>query len=329
MLADPPWHAMAALPSNRVSQGFWIDYTHGPVLGATITASSSHANLVIAILSVLVTLAGSHLWDLIAFIRFWTGVSNQPRSALPHHQLQILVRNVPSPGAFLLEAASVGWSWRHHGALSSLASVAALAILCSAGFLVAGIFVSQIVSTSGQEVLVHSDSCGWVSWRNETTDRNRDYQETIFEQAITYVRTCYNQTGPVSQCNIYVKPAVPIQEMTHTGCPFPGICMNTSAVRLDTGLVDSNDVFGINADLDLRVKMQRVFTCAPIDGDRYSTTRPIPPDFSRRWYDRDPLPGEQLLEWFLGPMTGSLGSLNATVQQSNYKVMFSTGIDLT
>jgi hypothetical protein len=96
---------MAALPSNRVSQGFWIDYTLGPVLGAIITISSSDANLVIAVLSVLVTFTGSHFWDLIAFIRFWTGVSNQPRSAL-HHQLQILVRNITSPGAVLLETDS-------------------------------------------------------------------------------------------------------------------------------------------------------------------------------------------------------------------------------
>jgi hypothetical protein len=319
---------MAALPSNRVSQGFWIDYTLGPVLGAIITISSSDANLVIAVLSVLVTITGSHFWDLIAFIRFWTGVSNQPRSAF-HHQLQILVRNITSPGAVLLEIALVGWSWRHHRALSSLATVAALAILCSSGFLVAGIFVSQIVSTSGLDVLAHSDSCGWVSWRNETTALHRDYQETIFNQAVTYVQTCYNKTGPISQCNIYVKQAVPIEEMTHTGCPFPGICTNNSAVRLDTGLIDSNDVFGINTHLDLRVRMQRVFTCAPIDADRYFTTGPIPLGFSRRYYNRDPLPGEQLLEWFLGPMTGSLGSLNSTTQQSNYKVMFSTGIDLT
>ena len=319
---------MAALPPNRVRQGFWVDYTDGPVFGAIITLSSSHANLVIALLSVLVTFAGSHLWDLIAFIRFWTGVSPQPRRTL-HHQLQILVRNITSPGAFLLEIILVGWSWRHRGVLSSLSIVAVLAILCSAGFIVAGIFVSQIVSTSGLKVLVHSDSCGWVSWRNETTDLNRDYQETIFNQAVTYVQTCYNKTGPISQCNIYVKHAVPIQEMTHTSCPFLGICTNHSAVRLDTGLLDSSDVFGINTEKDLRVMMQRVFTCAPIDADRYFTTGPIPPEFLRRYYYRDSLPGEQLFEWYLGPMTGSLGSLISTVRQSNYSVMFSTGIGLT
>src|ERR1700749_2022476 len=104
---------MAALPSSRVSQGFWIDYTRGPVLGATITTSSSDANLIIAVLSVLVTFTGSHLWDLIAFIRFWAGVSNQPRKAL-HHQLQILLRNITSPGTFLLEVTLVGWSWRNY-----------------------------------------------------------------------------------------------------------------------------------------------------------------------------------------------------------------------
>jgi len=319
---------MAALPPNRVMQGFWIDYTHGPVFGATVTLSSSDANLIIAVLSVLVTFTGSHLWDLIAFIRFWMGASSQPRSAF-YHQLQILVRNITSPGAFLLKIAFIRWSWRSRSYLFSVAAVAVPAILCSAGFLVAGIFVSQIVSTSGLKVLVHSDSCGWVSWRNESTDVNRDYQETIFNQAVTYVQTCYNKTDPHSQCNTYVKQAVPIQEMTHTTCPFSGVCTNHSAVGIDTGLLDSNDVFGINTDLDLRVRMQRVFTCAPIAGDRYFRARPIPPEFLRRYYDRESLPGEQLFEWFLGPMTGSLGSLNSTIRQSNYSVMFSTGIGLT
>lgn len=307
---------------------FWVDYSRGPVLGATITVTSSNANLVIAVLSLLVTFSGSHLWDLVAFICFRTGLSNQPRSAL-HRQLQILLRNITSPGAFLKETGLVGWSSRYRDARSSLAPAAALAVFCSTGFLIAGIFVSLIVSTSGLQVLVQSDSCGWVSWRNETTDQNRDYQQTIFKQAVTYVQTCYNNSEPLSQCNIYVQQAVPIPEINHTGCPFPGICTNHSAVRLDTGLVDSNDVFGINADLDLRVRMQRRLTCAPIDVDRYFTTRPIPPEYLRRYYDRDPLPGEQLFEWSLGPMTGSLGSLNSTIRQSNYTAKFSNGIDLT
>jgi hypothetical protein len=319
---------MAALPSNRVYKGFWIDNTRDPVFGATITTSSSDANLIIAVLSVLVTFAGAHLWDLISFIRFWRGVSGPRRSPI-HHQLQVLLRNITSPGAFLLQATSVGWSWRQRGALSRLATMATLAIFCSAGFLIAGIFVSQVVSPAGLYVLVHSDSCGWISWRNDTTDQNRDYQETIFNQAVTYVQTCYNKTGYLSQCNIYVKQAVPLQAMTHTECPFLGMCTNNSAVRFDTGLIDSNDIFGINTVLNLRVKMQRVFTCAPIDADKYFATRPVPPWFATRYYDRDPLPDEQLLEWSLGHMTGAFSYLNYTVSQSSYDVLFSTGIGLT
>lgn len=318
---------MAALPSDRVHQGFWIDATRVPVFGATITTTSSNANLVVAVLSVLVAIAGSHLWDLIAFIRFYIGFSDLRRSAL-HHQVQILARNITSPGAFLLEVARVGWSWRRGKPLLSLAIMGALALVCSAGFLTAGIFVSQIVSTSELEVLVHSKSCGWVSWRNETTDRHRDYQTTMFNQAVTYAQTCYNKTRPLSQCNIYVKQAVLIQK-NHTGCPFPGICLTSSALRLDTGLVDSNDVFGINTNTDIRVKMQRVFTCAPLDGERYFTTQPMPPEYLRRYHQRDPLPGEQLLEWFLGPTAGGPRPFNSTIHQSSKQVIFSTGIDLT
>jgi hypothetical protein len=319
---------MAALPSDRVRQGFWIDYTHGPILGSTITTTSSNANIAIAFLSVLVAFTGAHLWDLLALIRFWAGVSKRPRDTF-HQQLQILLRNASSPGTFLLYSTLVGWSWRHHGGLRRLAGIAALAFLCSTGFIIVGIFVSQVVATTGLQVLAHSASCGWVSWRNESTALNLDYQETIFNQAYAYVQTCYNKTGLLSQCSSYVKQNVPILETTHTDCPFGSICSTPSALKLDTGLLDSNDVFGINADLSLRVKMQRVVTCAPIASDEYFTAQPLMPDFSARWFGRNPLPGEQLFEWYMGPETGSLGALGCTILQTSAKVMFTTGVDLT
>jgi hypothetical protein len=319
---------MAALPSSRVYQGFWIDYTRGPILGSTITTSSKSGNTIIAVLSVLVAFTGAHLWDLIAFIRYCRGVSKSPCSAL-HHQVQILARNITSPGAFLLEVTKVGWAWRRHGSLSSLISAATLALVCSVGFLIAGVFVSQIVAPSGLRVLVHSDSCGWLSWRNESTPQNQEYQQLVFSQAVTYSELCYNKTSPLSQCNIYVKQAAPIEQKTYTSCPFPNICTNNTAVRLDTGLLDSNDMFGINTDLNLRVKMQRVLTCAPLDADRYFTTRPMPPDYMRRIYNREVLPDEQLLELSLGRLTASLAPFNSTVWQSNYTPVFSLGPDLT
>src|ERR1700712_575737 len=102
---------MTALPPDRVYKGPWIDYTRGPVFGATLTTTSSRANLVIAFLSVLVTFTGSHLWDLLAFVCYCTGVSKSNRSRnLLHHQLQLLARNITSPGSYLLEASKVGWS---------------------------------------------------------------------------------------------------------------------------------------------------------------------------------------------------------------------------
>ena len=319
---------MASLPPNRVHEGFWIDYTKGPVLGATITCTSSNANLVIAVLSVLVTFAGSHLWDLIAFIRYWRGVSNDRRSAL-HHQVQILARNITSPGSFLLEVAKVGWTWPRRGALASLSIEVASALLCSAGFLTASIFVSQIVSTSNLQVLVNSDSCGWLSWRNETTDLHREYQKSVFTNALAYLDTCYNKSNHLSQCNIFPKQAVPIPSKTYTDCPFRSMCTNHSALTLDTGLLDSNDVFGINTESSLRVKMQRVITCTPINANKYFTTRPIPPNYPIQSDSREALPGEQLLECFIGPMIAGDRPFNSTVWQSNYSVMFSNILDLT
>lgn len=319
---------MAALPSERVYQGFWVDYTHGPLLGATITTTSSKANIVIAVLSLLVSFTGAHLWDLIAFTIYLLAVSNQPRSAL-HHQKQTLARNIASPGAYLLGVAKLGWAWRRHGAWFKLVREAALALFCSAGFLVAGIFVSQVVSTANLHVLVHSSFCGFVSWVNATTDLHRDYQQTVFKQALTYSETCYNKSVSLAQCNLYAKQAIPIQNVASAECPFQGLCTNSSALRFDTGLLDSNDMFGINMPSKLRVQMQKVVTCAPLDLDRFLTIRPMPSDVMHIYENRQALPGELLYEWSVGLLTASLRPFNSSFFLSNYKSVFSRLYDLT
>lgn len=319
---------MAALPSDRVYQGFWIDYTQGPILGATITTTADNANLVIAILSLLVAFTGAHLWDLIAFANYCTGISQDPCPAF-HHQRQFLARNLTSPGAFALEMVKVGWRWRRQRPWSSLALMTSLALICSAGFLTAGIFVSVAVSNSGIQVLVRSAACGFVSWKNESTDLHRQYQQGVFSQALIYSEACYNKTGDLPQCNLFAQRNIAIQHVADVECPFSGLCANHAALSLDTGLLDSHVTFGINTPPHLRVQMQRIVTCAPIDHAQFFTSRPTPPDILKKYNYRDPLPGELLYEWAMGPLTGSLRPYNSTVWMSNYTSEFSKIFDLT
>jgi hypothetical protein len=319
---------MAALPSDRVYQGFWIDYTQGRILGTTITTTAGNANLVIAALSLLVAFTGSHLWDLIAFVNYCTSNSQHPRPAF-HHQRQFLARNLTSPGAFALEMVKVIWRWRRQQPWSSLTFMTFLALICSVGFLTAGVFVSLVVSNSDIQVLAQSASCGFLSWQNESTNLHRQYKQIAFNQAVTYSEVCYNKTGDLPQCNLFAQRNIPIQHAADAECPFPGLCTNHTALSLDTGLLDSHETFGINTPSNLRVQMQRVITCAPIDHTRYFTARPTPPDILKKYSNRDPLPGELLYEWAMGPLTANIRPYNSTVWMSSYTSQFSRIFDLT
>jgi hypothetical protein len=319
---------MAGLPSDRVYKGFWIDYTQDSILGATITTTADNANLVIAILSLLVAFTGAHLWDLIAFANYYSGISQHPRPSF-HHQRQFLARNLTSPGAFAIEMVKVGWRWRRHGPWSSLVLMTFLALVCSVGFLAAGIFVSLAVSSSSIQVLALSASCGFISWLNESTNLHLQYQQAVFSQAVIYSEACYNKTGDLPQCHVYAQPNIPIQHVTDAECPFPGLCTSNTARRLDTGLLDSGNTFGINTPSNLRVQVQRVVTCAPIDQTRIFTERPTPPDVLKKFHNRDPLPGELLFEWSMGSLTAQSLPYNSTFWMSNYTSAFSKIFDLT
>ncbi|KAM7207246.1 hypothetical protein V8F20_002512 [Naviculisporaceae sp. PSN 640] len=320
---------MSALPSNRVYQGFWIDHSQGPVTGATITTTGDKANLVIAVLSLLVAFSGAHLWDLIAFVGYCAGTSKGTQPAF-HHQRQLLARNLTSPGSFVLETLKVGWAWRKHRPWSCLALMTVLALFCSVGFMAAGIFVSSLVSSEGIQVLVQSPTCGLVSWRNESTPMQREYQQLLLNQASIYSEACYNKTGRLPQCNIFSQPAIPIVTVTEVECPFAdGLCKTPSALRLGTGLLDSDSTFGINAPSAARVQMERIVTCAPIDGTGFYSSRPIPTEVVRRYENRDPFKDEYVFEWFMGLITAEDRPYNSTFFMSNYTPKVSTGYDLT
>jgi hypothetical protein len=321
-----PPESMATLTPSRVHQGFWVDQTQGRILGATITTTAFNAQVVIALLSVLITVAGSHLWDLVAFACFWTGCAHTYRRGF-HHQCRILLRNITSPGAFFVDASKVAFVWRKCSLAMAIAAIGAL--LCSAGFLAASLGVSFVVQSSGVQVLADSGTCGWLSWRNESTTRNQQYQQTVYTQALDYLGACYNKTENLARCNTYAKQALHIANVSYVQCPFPGMCTNHSAIRIDTGLLDSNIDFGINTGPPARVLLQKILTCAPLATHRFFTEHAMPANFSREFYGREPFTDEQQYEWFLGSMTNDLAKLKSTIRGSNYTRNISNVPDLT
>jgi hypothetical protein len=151
----------------------------------------------------------------------------------------------------------------------------------------------------------------------------------VFNQAFTYAEACYNKTGDLPQCDLFVQKNIPLERVAEAECPFPGLCRTDTAITLDTGLLDSDGTFGINSPPTRRVQMQRTLTCAPLDLSQFFTMRPVPPSVLKKFHDRDPLPREYVCEWAIGPITADRRPYNSTVWMSNYTSTFSTFYDLT
>lgn len=74
---------------------------------------------------------------------------------------------------------------------------------------------------------------------------------------------------------MFVQKQIPRSILTNASCPFPGtdkICMrNSTNLRIDTGLIDSDEHFGMNARLEDRFKYREVIDCAPLRTKGYSS----------------------------------------------------------
>ena len=102
---------MSQTAASFVYTGPWINWSHGLVLGSTITLNQQDGALLTAFLGIFVTTAGAACWKIMSF------ALHQHRSLKfyqdgIHHQQQAILCNTDSPSAASFELAHVAWSWR-------------------------------------------------------------------------------------------------------------------------------------------------------------------------------------------------------------------------
>lgn len=73
--------------------GFWINWSHGRVRGATITLSRNNGSLLIAFLALFVAASGKSFWRLLCFaLHQATSAPATPQDGF-YHQRQAILRN--------------------------------------------------------------------------------------------------------------------------------------------------------------------------------------------------------------------------------------------
>lgn len=270
---------MATTHTNpTIYLGFWTNWSYGKVLGSTLTLSKNNGLLLTAFLALYVRVAGGHLWNIVCFIIFLSRSSSEPRSGL-FHQQQALLRSKPSDLAFAWQSFRISWEWRKvtRRAMIKSLPLTLLTLLYTMCFAAAGILSSRVTSTSLSEVLLKEVSCGSFSdlylHHNYSTPAEMaaaaNYGVRVrrnFKAGSMLGRSCYG-TSPYNvsfqDCDVLGRQQIQWTNES-TLCPFGGDICKTSAIRFDTGPIDSHLQLGINAPREDRVSYQRIMECAPL-----------------------------------------------------------------
>lgn len=311
---------------SHVYHGVWINWTHGRIRGSTLTLSERDGGLLTAFLALFVAITGGQLWRILSFAIHHTRASRDPRDGF-HHQQQAVFRNATSPAGAAWTFAQMPvywWSTARRPLLRSLPWII-LSLIYTATFSVAGIFSSTVIKAAGNDTLIVSASCGDLVQDGPAGNLGEDtgqaalaFRESVLEStfvAADYARACYTDPSIRSQlrCQIYITSQLPYERHQNASCPFAkGTCLisDTAALKMDTGLLDSHAIFGINTPQKDRVAYRKVTTCAPITTDGYTSYQNV-----TRYDESGKAKEDRLINYNYGPQVKSDGTWNNYTQQ--------------
>ncbi|KAK7962064.1 uncharacterized protein PG986_002889 [Apiospora aurea] len=155
------------------------------------------------------------------------------------------------------------------------------AIVCSIGtFTVAGGFSSRL-STAG-EVLLQGSNCAVPKagvFNNFTLENLARSDASIFTNSMaSYAQQCYStEKSGFLECSRFITSTIPTAAVDYNApCPFSrDLCRrNNSSIRLDTGHLNSNDIFGLNSNQEETLTFRYVLQCSPLvtEGRTHNTT---------------------------------------------------------
>ena len=255
---------MSQIPGSSIYIGPWINWSHGLVLGSTITLSARNASLLTAFLAMFVTVTGAAWWRITSYLLHQTKATQEYQDGM-HHQHQAVLRNTSGPAGAAWQLLQTIWYWRKNATRPMLRTlpVLALALLNITLFGLAGLFSSEVTKSAGNETLIRSPNCGYLNISQDNPSQiiatNLDLNNTI--AATAYSRACYGTTADNLQCNQYVQQSLNWTSNQNATCPFgDDICIYgaTSAYEMDTGKLDSHEHLGINDRKANRVQFRKV-----------------------------------------------------------------------
>ena len=307
---------MSELDRRFVKHGVWTNVDQNSVLGQTITADTQTGSIVVALLALLGSLAMTHLWNLVTFTTHQLRANGNPADGL-FRQQQIILRISPSPGAFLFDWIKLSWTWRGRTKKTWARSMlqSALAALFLAAIIAVSTFSSYVVDGKDLQVLVHSDQCFPLDLDKAIEGDNgqilSQYQAQVNIRSSVLAKNCWqNSSSLPAECHTFIRPNVPISA-EKVRCPFQDACHSGDfAITLDSGMVDTSEIFGWNLGPQERIRFRRKTTFGILQTqERQSIINAS--DFP--YQNRKVLPEEEMLLGHYGGTLGSTGKFKDTL----------------
>ncbi|KAI7760897.1 hypothetical protein LZL87_008109 [Fusarium oxysporum] len=287
-----------------IASGLWWDHSKTTILAATLTLPLNYSNLLLSGLTILVTIAGSSFWNIVAFVLHdWKAKSENP-SALDLQQ-QVSLRNSAGATQTLWEAFKIHKAWSKtckKPIVKQTCSVAIPALLVSAGFAIAALFTSRVANKAYSTVVARAqpNNCGF--WFFNTTGKDvlpalsamgaKGQNDT--RRARSHVANFYANTSSSAARSIFIRPTLPYDISSSAPCPIPAhdrcILGPNKAFSITSAFLDSHEMLGINAKFEDRVSIQLSLTCSPVYTD----------DLVQETRNED----GAFMEFFLGPIHG-------------------------
>lgn len=293
-------------------------------MGSTITANSRTGAIVVALLAVLSSLATNRMWGLVLFLSHQWRARGRPADAL-FRQQQALLRANPPPTSFFLDWMKIYWTWRKRSshAFRRCAAHLLLGLSFAVISILAGIFSSYVITATNIPVLVKGPLCGPLNIEPTVSgfsfaylDDLDVYIDTVKARSIPYAEECYqNITTPPLRCKAFILPRIDLTPRKED-CPFdPSICIkyDKPAVSIDSGLVNTNEIFGWNMQPKDQIKYRRKVTCGILN-KQGRTTLINSSDYP--FHNRKIIPGEKMSQVSFGYTRGGGAFANATFSTS-------------
>ena len=236
-------------------------------------------------------------------------------------QQQALLRTLPMPSSVVADGLKLWWSWKGKAGRPFVRSIflVLLAAIFTVATLAAGIFSSLIVKSSNVVVLVSSPFCGAI------LPPTPAYEAAVKKLGDAYSSRCYGNADRSGACEIFLRSEI-FLTLQNASCPFHASMCTHTPVSFDSGLLDVNDVYGLNLPLRDRVQVRKKTTCAILpNGEHVKTQKAAELPALNGVID----PDEDMLMFYYGKSTnGFTGDPDSSATFAYRAHLFDVSVDI-